>query len=496
MQLRKTFFALAILAIVGGLAYYSSLQPAPAKGQKLFSIASSDIEKIEMRGPGRDLVIQRGAPGLWQIVKPTRADAENTTVDAIADAIANLEIIETVDDHPTDLASFGLENPSVTVTVTTRDNRVLPGIEIGGNTPIGGNSYIKTTASPAVLLVAPGFAAQASRSLNDVRSRVLFGFTADQIKRVVIGHADGSQMELVHSFNGWTIVKPTNYPADPAAVQKLLDALATMRIADFADEHPTDLSSYGLAKPSITIELYGDKPTDKESLAIGSKQPVAGNDAVFVRRGEGDRPVCTVASYIVSVASKSLDDLRDETVMRFNPDAVARVTLIGGPVSLVLDRAGEDQWQVRSQGRVASAETVVAESLLSQIQGLKGNQIVEDPMTDPKRYGMVNPNLTATLADSSGKDLGTINLSIIQTMVGSQDPSQKPTRQDTGYATSTADQAVYELPADLVTDLEGTASRLKQDAAPQPSPTPAAVKTPSAAPTIAVATPASSPAAP
>jgi len=487
MQLRKTFFALAILAIVGGLAYYSSLQPAPEKGHKLFAIAASDIAQIEMRGPGRDLVIQRGAPGLWQIVKPVRAEADNTTADALAAALANLEIIETVDDHPADLAPFGLENPAATVTVTTRGKRVLPGVELGGNTPIGGNSYIKTTTGPAVLLVAPGFAAQASKSLNDVRSRVLFGFTADQIKRVVIGHADGSQMELVHSFNGWTITKPTNYPADPAAVRKLLDALATMRIADFADEHPTDLSSYGLEQPSLTIELYGDKATDRESLAVGIKQPVAGSDAVFVRRGEGDRPVCTVASYIVSVVSKSFDDLRDKTVMRFNPDAVARVTLIGGPVSLVLERAGKERWQVRSQGRVAAAETTVAESLLTQLQGLKGTRIVEDPMTDPKRYGMVNPNLTATLADASGKDLGTINLSLIEMTVGSQDPSQKPTRQDAGYATSTADQAVYEIPADLVTDLEGTASRLKQDAAPQPSATAAATPAPP--------TPASSPAA-
>jgi hypothetical protein len=193
---------------------------------------------------------------------------------------------------------------------------------------------------------------------------------------------------------------------------------------------------------------------------------------VFVRRGEGDQPVCTVASYIVKAVDKSFDDLRDKTVMRFAPADVTRVTLIGGPVSLVLERAGEGKWQVSSQGRVAPAETPVAESLLTQLHDLKGNKIVEDPMTNPQRYGMEHPNLMATLADKAGKDIGTINVSIIEMTMGAEDPSKKPAKRYLGYATSTADKAVYDVPSDLVTDLEGTANQLKQDAAPKPSPTP------------------------
>src|SRR5579863_3744575 len=229
MQLRKTILALVALAIIGGFAFYVSREPVPQKNYKLFNnLAAADIAQIELRGPGRDLVIERAGPGLWRIVKPVAAGADNGAVDAVANAIANLEVVDTVEtgaESASDLANFGLENPSVTVTVTTKDKRVLPGIMVGGDTPVGGNAYIKTTDSPAVLLIAAGFTAESNRTLKDLRSHALVSLTADQVNRVAITHADGSTIEIVRKGDDWNIIKPREYPADKAAVQQLIDSI-------------------------------------------------------------------------------------------------------------------------------------------------------------------------------------------------------------------------------------------------------------------------------
>src|SRR5204862_4777942 len=116
MGLWKTIVVLVLLVIVGGIALYLGHQPAPEKTPKLFRVASKDIQQIELRSPGRDIVVERAKGDAWKIVKPIDADADRVTVDEITDAIANLEITGTAEEKPTDLAPFGLANPAVAVT--------------------------------------------------------------------------------------------------------------------------------------------------------------------------------------------------------------------------------------------------------------------------------------------------------------------------------------------------------------------------------------------
>ncbi len=497
MQLRKTILALAVLAIIGGFAIYISLQPVAQKNYKLFKLAPADIAQIELHGPARDLVIERAGPGLWRIVKPVAAAADNGAVDALANAIANLEVVDTVEQNAGDLANFGLENPSITVTVTTKDQRVLPGIMVGKDTPVGGNAYIKTTDKPAVLLIGSGFTAESNRTLKELRSRVLIALTADQMNRVAVTHAGGSAIEIVRKGDDWKIIKPREYPADKAAVQQLLDIIAGARVAEFVEDKPEDLEKFGLAKPALEFEVNGGKDNAKQSISIGFKQPEASKNAVYARSGEGDRPVCTIADYIVKAIDKSFDDLRDKTVLAFDEAKVARLTLIGGPVSIVVERAPGDQWNVIAQGKTAPAQPEVAASMLSQLHELKGTKIIEDPMTDPQPFGMAHPNLTAVLYDQSGQEIGSIYVSQIEATMQSDATTGKSATQTFGYATSSAGKAVYQvLPAQVV-DLENTASTLKGNTEPKPAtpanPSPAASA--AAAPTIA-APPVAAPATP
>ena len=44
-------------------------------------------------------------------MKPVQGPADNSIADGIADAIANLQVNDTVETNPTDLANFGLEIP-------------------------------------------------------------------------------------------------------------------------------------------------------------------------------------------------------------------------------------------------------------------------------------------------------------------------------------------------------------------------------------------------
>ena len=76
---------------------------------------------------------------------------------------------------------------------------------------------------------------------------------------------------------------------------------------------------------------------------------------------EGNQPISTVADYIVKAVDKSFDDLRDKTVLVFDPSNVGRITLLGGPVSILLERTPADTWNVVAEGKTAPAKPEVGE---------------------------------------------------------------------------------------------------------------------------------------
>src|SRR3984893_17814994 len=150
------------------------------------------------------------------------------------------------------------------------------------------------------------------------------------MNRVAFSHPDGSVIEVARKGNDWMITKPREYPADKAAVQQLLDVIVGARVAEFIEDNPQDLEKFGLARPALQFEVSGGKDNAKETVLIGFKQAEAGKSAVYARVAEGNQPTKKVADYVVKAVDKSLDDLRDKTVLAFDESKVTRITLIGG----------------------------------------------------------------------------------------------------------------------------------------------------------------------
>jgi hypothetical protein len=470
MQTRKTIVVVILLALVGGFAYYVSRQPAE-QTPKVYTVSAGDIQKLELRSPRHDIVVERARDG-WRFVKPIQAEADRTTVDNMADAIANLQVTNTISESPADLAPFGLRNPAVSISVTTKDHHVLPTIMVGKDTPVGSSSYIKTAEKPAILLVANSFPSQVEKSVDDLRPRTLTGFKPEDIRKIVLDNSNGNSLELNKKGDQWAIARPQPYAADNGAVQQLLDTISNARIAEFIDDNPSDLGKYGLANPSFKLLLYGGKTNNQQSLLFGFKQPQADKSALYARRGEGsDQPVITVDSYVFNDLDKNFDDLRDKTVLGLDRTKVARMVIDTGKFQETMVRASGAKWNILSNDKTVPAEALVAASLLDQLHDLKGSRIVEDPMTHPEHYGMVTPTLTLTAYDKDSKEIGTVRASTIGMTFkpnqpnpeGEQNP--KPQTRYTGYATTSQNGPVFEIPVQAVTDLENTIGRLYSDAA-------------------------------
>jgi Domain of unknown function (DUF4340) len=479
MRLRNTIIVLVLAAVLGAYALYTGINLKPVETPKLFKIKAGDIESITLKYPDREIALRRGAKGKWQLLKPIAADANQSAANSLATSIADCEVKRTVEEKPGSLAAFGLDKPRVVVTVTVKKTGKLPAIEVGKTAPVGASAYIKTAAKPAVLLTGSSFQAAMIKTANDLRSHVLMAFNSGDVDRLTIRHLDGSEIEVDRNKGKWEIVKPAAYPADESTVDGILDSLSGARVADFVSDNPTDLSQYGLDFPHLAVTVTLKKKGGTESLFFGFKQPTAGKNAIYARVG-GRNSVYTVESSLLSGVDKSVDALRDKTVLAFDPARVEHAVITIDGKQFTLARAKGGKWNVVEDGKTSPAHVAAVENFLDQVRNLKGKSIVEEPMTDPARYHMDKPTEQIAIYDKDGKEIGAVKLAEFGESVKTKKSSKGAMVVNSifDYATSTASKAVYSLAQYDLSQLRQNADQFRVQ--PKPTPTPEASPTPSA----------------
>jgi hypothetical protein len=446
MNFRNTIIAIVVLAVIGGYALYVGKFSKPEETtQKLYRLKADDIAKIVLKYPERELELDRSkAFGQWSIVKPVGTDADQTASNNLARAIADCQLVRTVEDNPTDLKPFGLDKPQVTVTVTTFAGKTYPGIEVGKTTPIGFNAYIKETDKPAVMLTQSAFQSGMNKTLNNMRNRDLMNFTMDEVQKFVLAKDDGTTIEIDRDGDNWKIVKPASYKADDTQVREALSALLNAKVADFINDAPAAVTEYGLEKPHATATVYLKNGT-QQSLLFGFKQTEAGKDGIYVRRGER-APVYTVHEYVMNDVDRSLLAFRDKTVFAFDPANVDSLNIKDESGTFTLKRAAGGKWDMVEGSKTSSADVPMVERFLDQLRDLKGNTIVADPMPSFMPFGLNTPAIDVTLFDKSGKQLGDMKLSKVSIKPTTPPaPGELPGPTTQYYAASSASKAVYSV---------------------------------------------------
>ncbi len=441
MSLRNTIIVVVLLVVVGGYALIVGLGSKPIPPPTLLKFDPKDVTAIDLKYPGREVLLKLDRDGGWRIVKPIEAKADPATVKTLTDAIANCQLKETLEERPADLAPFGLKDPRAVVTVTVKGKGTLPSIEIGKKTPVGYSAYARLAGQPAVLLVADSFSSDVMKTANDFRDRELMNFKVDQVQQFAIDRAGGAELELARDGGKWQIRKPARYHADPTTVQEALGALADLHVADFIVDNPAGLAEYGLDKPRFTITVYTGKHGESQALKFGKDQ-IGGKNGIYVQR-VGNPAVFTIYKESLNGFDKSLNEFRDKTVFAFQPSAVGRVDLENAMEQYTLTRAANG-WTIAWNGKTEPAKTAVVENFLDQMRFLKGTGIAADPMVDATRFGMDKPRVLIRVFDRKGQRIGELKLS--ETTVTAPGPNGGPAgNQEFPYASSSSNRAIYSI---------------------------------------------------
>jgi hypothetical protein len=194
--------------------------------------------------------------------------------------------------------------------------------------------------------------------------------------------------------DNWQITEPKPYQADQETVASMLSTLSGLSADRVVADKVFDRKQYGLDPPAVELDITG-KGT--QQLLLGDDTPTGGD--VYAGMA-GDPRVFTVSSFNKTSLDKSLNDLRNKSLMTISPDKVSRLVLLRKGLEIEFDRT-KDGWQIlKPTPSTANSSAVndLVRSLTSATMQLSA-AATNDPAVE---FARATPFATAKLTGDSG----------------------------------------------------------------------------------------------
>ena len=230
------------------------------------------------------------------------------------------------------------------------------------------------------------------RGKAEAEGKKIFALEADSVRAMRLQEAG---VAFEKHGTAWHLVAPVQGLADEGAVSALLNRIETAKREREISSSPAEYRNYGLLPPTETIVLeYQNK---KDTLYLGDKS--ATNAMVYARRNSDPRVVLTEAAVLTN-AQKTLFDWRDKSLLKFETNATAQLSLFTPNGRFELNKAGE-KWRLQTPlATEADASRVAA--ILSKMGTARVTEFAAESLDEAKYYGLDKPSYIFTITLNSG----------------------------------------------------------------------------------------------
>lgn len=269
----------------------------------------------------------------------------------------------------------------------------------------------------------------------------VYDLPREDIQKIRLLYADDAYQTLTvekDAANMWQLTTPFEAHADIAKVNEMLGDFVNKRVKHTLEV--SDYDRYGLDKPTIKIELWTNPEASPKTFLIGKKGV---NFSVYIKE-KSETHVFLIESSALDDLSKSPADIRDKSVIQFNPNSITEIQF-RKPEAFFCQKEG-DVWKMTRPLSV-NADTEEIEYILSELHSLQVSTFEADgenvqPLL--KRYGLDKPRIQFTFKDANrtyGLDIGSAVPST---------PEQDSTNKGRVYVQSIHQGGIYTITDDIV----------------------------------------------
>lgn len=300
---------------------------------KVVDISSDDIMQITVENQGqrfvfeREIVKEKDNEGketekkVWKIAEPEGLKVDESKINSIAINFSTIFADKIIEDDAKDLAIYGLDKPAV-VTAKLKDGSYKT-IEIGDMTPTRGAYYFKEKGSNKVYTMGSYTAEKLKVTKNQIRSTKLVEVEDNSVIELSMSRNSKHIFEATKAGEfDWQINYPIQGNANADALMPMIQAITQANVSEFVEEEPSDLSKYGLDKPSYEI---GFKTADYSNSLLIGKPKRAGSD--FYVKLQDSPEVFVISSSAFTFLDKPIEEIVEVFAYIVNIQDVSRLVV-------------------------------------------------------------------------------------------------------------------------------------------------------------------------
>lgn len=275
----------------------------------------------------------------------------------------------------------------------------------------------------------------------------LFPFEPEDLQAFWIrSRNDGLRVRLEKKDDTWWLQKPIQAKADGPFIKKFLSNIVKARKDAVLFENPQadKLEELGLA--SAELEMGFETSAGTTIIQFGHKGPTHN---IAYARFQGDPKVYRIHSDVKKEADKHVYDLRDKTILDFDPLKLSRLDIQRKDRDNIVIQHHKGRWNMLQPQRSRAAMSKVLETLY-EIKNSPVKAFIAENPADLKPYGLDAPGIKLTILEQE-------NSTPQRLLIGAKDRTRR------GYFAKANDsQAVFLIEEPLVNALLVTADKWQE----------------------------------
>ena len=282
----------------------------------------------------------------------------------------------------------------------------------------------------------------------------VYGIPKATVQQIDVSFSEAAYQNLTlrkDATGHWQLETPFPAAADRKKIEQLLDDFLNKRVKQTLEV--PEVAQYGLETPAITLSLWTDQTSPAATFLLGEKGI---NFSVYVKE-KTEAHIFLIESSALDDLTKSPADLRDRSVIQFDPENVSKIELthIGTESEQVICEKQDGTWHlkhpIQAAADVQEIEKLLSELRASQVSTFEADQAAAARPATLENYGLDSPRTQIKLTDAQN----TYALAL-----GSAVPSTQGIQAHI-YVKALHQEAIYTVNADIYETLNKSAFDLR-----------------------------------
>lgn len=279
-------------------------EPRDLRDKQILNVADDAVTRITLAATDRNIVLAKSGDQ-WKIEQPGPFAADAATVRSLIGTLRSARATDFPAEEAVDLAEYGLDQPRLTLTVTSGPNNEEKKLIVGKDKD-DKELYVKAGDRPTIFTVSDWVFRDLDKKVNDLRDKSALAFEKDAVREITLQRADETiRLSRADKDKEWQIAGNDTKP-DQTRVETFVGDLKDLKGHEIASDDPAEHARYGLAAPLLTITVK-DASAPVGTIKLGSYKG-EGDKSEYAMVREGDSTVIKLREFNFNRVNKKLED--------------------------------------------------------------------------------------------------------------------------------------------------------------------------------------------